>query len=462
MPGVPEDGFARWSFSAPPDTAVANLTAWRAVRVSSASGVARWYLGPSQERLEREIEGCIDYQLPRCTGLGSFAEPEHAASRVDAHGLSAREVHAILECHGFSVGQPCDHPAGAEFKIFRARVGLLDQTTPEIQSDLSGSLTAGAAVEGSAWLTFSVHDQGGGIARVGLMADGHVIQERPTDLSDTHCVQPYVLRVPCPLRATVTLTFDTSALPNGTHVFQTFATDVSGNRVTSAPFTATTRNGSTPNGVGAARAARLTADLTSLDGKPLRGPVSYGRSTVLRGVLTTLEGAPISGATLDVITRVSRPGSAARVRTATTGSDGRYAYRVPGGASRDLEVAYRSFTLDEGYSAAASARVRVRAAIRLNVSRRSLRNGERVRFRGRLLGGPRRQDATLMLYALGGGRPIPVSPVRADAQGRFVYSYRFRTVDQRSTFRFQVRTQNQPAYPYSAGASNVAKVVVRP
>jgi hypothetical protein len=320
----------------------------------------------------------------------------------------------------------------------------------------------GVALEGSAWLSFSVNDRGGGVASVGLVADGKVIHERPTDPSDPRCARPYVLRVPCPLSASVTLTFDTSGLPNGSHVVQAFATDVSGNRATSAPFTVTTRNGSSPNGVGAARASRLTAELTSTAGRPLRGAIRYGRSATLRGALTTLGGAPISGASVDVITRVSRPGSVARTRAVTTDSNGRYAYRVPPGASRDLQVAYRSFTLDESYSAAATVRVRVRARISLQVSRRSLRNGDRVRFRGRLLGGPRRQDATLILYALGGDRRIPVTPVRADARGRFEYDYRFRTVARRSTFRFQVRTQRQPAYPYATGASNVARVVVRP
>jgi hypothetical protein len=216
-----------------------------------------------------------------------------------------------------------------------------------------------------------------------------------------------------------------------------------------------------PNGIGADRAARLTASTVGRTGKPIRGALRFGRSVVLQGSLSTFAGTPIAGATLDLHTRVARPGSVPRVRQITTDSKGRYTYRVPSGASRDLEVAYRAFTSDEGYSALVNARVRVRAAIRLRVSRRAVRNGNRVRFTGRLVGGPRRQDASMILYALA-DRRIPVTSLKADSRGRFRYAYRFRTVQQRSTFRFQVRSESRPGYPYAAGVSNVATVAVRP
>jgi hypothetical protein len=124
-------------------------------------------------------------------------------------------------------------------------------------------------------------------------------------------------------------------------------------------------------------------------------------------------------------------------------------------------VAYRAFSLDEGYAAVGRTAIHVRAAIRLRVTPRSLRNGQRVRFRGRLVGGPRRQDASLILYALG-DRRIPVTALKADSRGHFSFRYRFRTIQERSGFRFQVRSESRPGYPYVAGASNIARVTVRP
>ena len=308
--------------------------------------------------------------------------------------------------------------------------------------------------EGERWVEFSASDRGGGIASVGLLVDGHVAVERPAEPGDTRCRTPYIVRVPCPMTATVTVHFDTAALANGSHVVQAFAADVSGNRATSAPFSISTRNAALANGATASRAARLTASVTTVAGTPIRRAVSYGRSAVIRGTLSNLAGVPIAGAQLDVLTRSSRPGAAQRTRVVTTDAMGRFAYRLPTGPSRVVDVAYRAFSLDDGYSATATATLRVRAAIKLTATPRTLRNGQRVRFRGRLVGGPHRQDATILLYALG-GRRIPVTSLRADSRGRFSFSYRFRTVAQRSSFRFQVRAERRAGYPYDSGASNV-------
>jgi hypothetical protein len=132
------------------------------------------------------------------------------------------------------------------------------------------------------------------------------------------------------------------------------------------------------------------------------------------------------------------------------------------GPSRVISVGYRAFSLDPGYSALAGTTVRVRAGATLTVSPKTLHNGRVVTFRGRLLGGPQRQDASLILYALAGRGRIPVTSMRADSRGRFSFRYRFRTVQARSMFRFEVQVEDRPSYPYSAGRSNRAKVVVLP
>jgi hypothetical protein len=449
-----------WTFAAPDDTKLVNTTLWRAARTSVDGGAYTWVVD-TDALPYRWLEWCTDYQLG-CHHIGSLDDPLSPTNRAEFAGLHARYLFTHLNCAGLAPELPCRHPSGAEAKIFGARVGLLDQVSPELEPQLDGTLIdATSPQEGVRSLSFAATDRGGGIAAVGLIADGRTVLDRPPDPGDARCRQPYVSRVPCPLSTSVTLTFDTAALVNGSHVLQAFATDVSGNRSASTPFTITTRNGSTPNGIGASRAVRLTASLANRTGKSLRGAIRYGQSTVLRGSLTTLENAPIPGAALDVLVRVSRPGSIPHPRTVTTDSKGRYAYRVPGGASRDIDVAYRAFALDEGYSAMATAKLRVRASITLSTSRRSLRNGQRVRFRGRLVGGPRRQDASMILYALG-DRRIPVTSLKADSRGRFSYTYRFRTVRQRSIFRFQVRTESRPGYPYTAGASRTVQLAVRP
>jgi hypothetical protein len=183
---------------------------------------------------------------------------------------------------------------------------------------------------------------------------------------------------------------------------------------------------------------------------------------LLRGTLKTASGAAIAGARIDIAVRSSRPGSAAHARYATTDEQGRFTYRLPVGSSRLIDAGYRAFTLDAAFAATARTRLRVRAAATLAAKPRRLGNHERVRFRGRLLGGPFRRDASMILYALAGRRRIPVTPLRPDSRGRFAYSYRFQTVTSTTRFRFQVRIDDRPSYPYVSGRSNTVTVVVRP
>ena len=453
-----------WTFTAPDDVTLDNATLWRAARASTSTGIAQWVVETDESRAAgfRTLENCADYQLQRCRAVGVLQDPEAASNRVELTGMRARRLHTVLRCNGLDPTAPCQHPDGAEFRVYRARLGLIDQAAPELTTPLKGTLLdPGTLHEGERWVEFSASDRGGGIASVGLLVDGHVAVERPAEPGDTRCRTPYIVRVPCPMTATVTVHFDTAALANGSHVVQAFAADVSGNRATSAPFSISTRNAALANGATASRAARLTASVTTVAGTPIRRAVSYGRSAVIRGTLSNLAGIPIAGAQLDVLTRSSRPGAAQRTRVVTTDAMGRFAYRLPTGPSRVVDVAYRAFSLDDGYSATATATLRVRAAIKLTATPRTLRNGQRVRFRGRLVGGPHRQDATILLYALG-GRRIPVTSLRADSRGRFSFSYRFRTVAQRSRFRFQVRAERRAGYPYDSGASNVVDVTVRP
>ena len=449
-----------WTFAAPDDTVLVNTTLWRAARTSVDGGAYSWNLDVDASP-PVGLEYCTDYQLG-CKGVGSFTDPAAASNRVSFAGWRARFLYARLSCTGLDPALPCRHPDGAAFKIYGARLGLLDQVSPEIGPAITGSLLdADRAQEGERQVSFTATDRGGGIASVGVLVDGQVLVERPPDPGDPRCRQPYISRVPCPQSTSVSVPVDTAALANGRHIVAVFAKDVSGNLATSTPFTITTLNGSTPNGIGASRAARLTASLRDRTGKSIHGAISYGRSTVLEGALTTPDGTPIAGAAVDVLVRVSRPGSVGHLRTVTTDASGRYAYRVPGGASRDFDVAYRAFVLDQGYSVMATAKVRVRASIKLSISRRTLRNGQRVTFRGRLVGGPHRQDASMLLYALG-DRRIPVTSLKADSRGRFSYAYRFRTVRERSVFRFQIRTESRPGYPYAAGASKAVQLTVRP
>jgi hypothetical protein len=307
-----------------------------------------------------------------------------------------------------------------------------------------------------------VADRGGGIRWVGLLIDGAERLVKPVDPLGAGCREPFTALVPCPLAATSTVALDTASLDDGEHIVNAFATDVSGNRGVSAPFTVTTRNASYPNGFGATRDVRLTTALTTAKGRRVVHPLAYGTRTEVRGTLSTAAGRPIPDARLEITTRTTRPGAAAHVRAATTDSKGRFRYRLPIGASRVIDIGYRAFTLDNRYAASATATLRVRAGVILRLTPTVQRNGHVVTFGGRLRGGPYRKDASLILYALAGRGRIPVTSLRSDVQGHFSFRYRFRTVTSATRFKFEVQVESRPSYPYASARSNRAAVLVRP
>ena len=240
-------------------------------------------------------------------------------------------------------------------------------------------------------------------------------------------------------------------------------TDVAGNRGVSSPFEFATRNGLVANGVNATRFAKLSAWFAGRSHRRTSTTVRYGGTATIRGRLETADGAAIPNAVLDVGATHLRTGATQRsAGTVTTDPEGRFAYRPVAGPARRFVFGYRAFSLDEGFSATAPTRLVVRPKIALNVRPRRVRNGERVTFSGRLVGGPGRENATVTLYALtrGARARIPVESMRTNSHGRFRLQYRFRTVTGRARFRFNARIQRQAGYPYASGASSAVSVIV--
>src|SRR4051794_12699454 len=112
-------------------------------------------------------------------------------------------------------------------------------------------------------------------------------------------------------------------------------------------------------------------------------------------------GSPIAGAQIEVRSRVARPGAAeAPAGTATTGEDGRFAFRLGRGPSRVVRFAYRAYTLDPAPVSSATVTLGVRAGVGLTRRPSHLRNGQRVAFRGRLRGGPGRRGTRVTIDVL--------------------------------------------------------------
>jgi hypothetical protein len=188
---------------------------------------------------------------------------------------------------------------------------------------------------------------------------------------------------------------------------------------------------------------------------------SYGRTETVQGRLLAPGGVPIAGAQIEVVAAPSYAGAhSAAMASPVTAADGSFTLRVPPGASsRTLRFSYRSHLGDPQPAVTRALTLVVRAALRLSISPRTARVGTRIRFSGRLLGGPVPAAGKLVvLEARSGGRAwIKFNVVRSDHKGRFHASYRFRFP---GPARYQFRAVSEPEgdYPYASGSSNTAVV----
>jgi hypothetical protein len=335
-------------------------------------------------------------------------------------------------------------------------------------------LNSGAPLSGVVQVRFIGTDLGAGLSETAIVIDGEEIPRRPIDGLTSTCAKPFVYAVPCPRRAQIAVPIDTRAISNGTHTFQVATFDAAGNRGLSRPVLATVNNpavvrpvpprGTSANGSPASRFVRLRSWFAGRSKRTVR-TIAYGQSTRVEGTLQTVSGAPIARAALTVAERVVGFASRARpVATVTTDEKGRFVYRVRAGPSRVVRVAYQAFPEDPGPVAASQTTVHVRAGVSLRVPLRGSGTARVIEFSGRVLGERGTRRALVKLYALvGGPRPrVPVETVRAGADGRFVYRYRFRSIPGPSVYRFEARVPKQTGYPYSEGASRAVVVRGRP
>jgi hypothetical protein len=422
-----------------------------------------WYI------LQGAMNSFPPYRLEDCSmgsglcsaGKGSFIDRAHPTNRVAFGSLRAQQIFGFLQSSDIDLNRST---SVARFEIYRAAVELLDELPPVIDVTTGSLIRPGTPMAGGAAATVVARDAGGGVATLGLLVDDKVVVERRVSTTTAKCTAPYTQVVPCPRAITSELAVDTTLIPDGPHQARIFATDAAGNRAAGEPFDLMIRNQSLPNGANASRSATLRVWFGSRRTRRA-ATLNYRGTRVITGELRSSAGTPIAGAVVDVHSRHLRRGATERsAGQATTDANGRFTYRTKGGPSRSLSFGYRAFSLDDSYSIADRVQLHVRPRITLRATPSSVRNGSRVTFRGRLVGGPGRENVSVVIYALSGRGTrarIPVEAARTDRDGEFTLRYRFRTVTRRTTFRFLARIQRQSGYPYTSGVSRPIAVTVR-
>jgi hypothetical protein len=184
----------------------------------------------------------------------------------------------------------------------------------------------------------------------------------------------------------------------------------------------------------------------------------------VRGTLSAPSGEPIANAT--VFIGQQPEGQQWRLDGAVrTDSAGDFVYRPAARhPNRLLRAVYFPFSDSHENASSDPLELRVRAGMTLHVSRRSLRNGQRLVFTGRVLGALPAAGIAVTLQAKVGRHYRSFRQLRASSGtgGRIRTAYRFERTTGPVRYRFRLKVVRQAGLPFQSGASPVVAVSVRP
>jgi hypothetical protein len=502
---------AAWEFQAPSGTNIAAVQLWRAFYTAESASDP-----PPLDAFETISSSGAASVLAQCSqaagcSIGTGPSSEFSGANLIEYGGLAGVV-SLEGTASCGVGESCDAGGGAVCpelggdpcmagNHLYAMVVTLEDDTPPIAGDVSGTLVAPGVLAGVAQISFDATDTGSGLYAATMTVDGSAVASTQIEPNDGDCVpidglgpggvRTGVLRfawtVPCPLAGSGTIQLDTRALADGAHSVVVTVSDAAGNTATvwsgtihtdntpqgrstgapvsgSPPGTAPPAAAGTPrvaNGTGACGDARMRA---AIDGAA-SVTIPLGRSVTLRGALDC-GSAPIKDAIVELEIAPSTGSGPARHVHLHTAGDGSFAYIVSPGTSRRITLSYREFADDAAPSASASADVLVKPAIALSITPTHTTNGHTITFSGSVSGGDEpRGGLPLDLEYLEGSRWMIYDVVRArPGDGRFTYSYTFERTTESITYTFRVAIPpgGVAGYPYQPSASPARSVHVDP
>jgi hypothetical protein len=375
--------------------------------------------------------------------------------------------------------------ANAEIDLYAADIELANSSTPTGTS-FAGSLLAPVA-SGKASLTFSAQDpEGPGVYRIVVDVDGTAVYQGTPDSNSGRCssigvdpsgVSEFLYSQPCKRNVAVDVPLDTTKLANGQHQLKVTVQDAASNSAVVYDGTILIANPGAPSGTGtaigpgspaavrgalngtnASDQAKLTARWKST-AKATRTS-SYGQADHVSGRLTTSNGQPISGATLDVSETPGAQGAkTVPLAGVRTGSTGEWTLTLPKSiSSSTVRFAYRSHVDDTVPAATATLTLRVHAGVALRIAPRTTSVGHTIVFSGTLHGAPLPPGGKqLVLEASSGGGWIEFRTITNEAKGRFHARYRFKFPGP-NTYHFRVLSPHEADFPFLAGTSNVVEV----
>jgi hypothetical protein len=183
----------------------------------------------------------------------------------------------------------------------------------------------------------------------------------------------------------------------------------------------------------------------------------------IAGRLTTAAGVPIAGARLWVASAVLSSVWQISGKPLTTSLTGRVTGTLPAGSpSRDVRLVYFPYSDSSENVQSPSGRLAVRASTTIQLDRAGYRNGDTVKFSGRITTGPVIRHKSVYLQVVVRGRWRTFDTTRADARGRWKLRYRFTATRRPTVYRFRAVIPAEHAFPWAPGRSRAVRVLVSP
>jgi hypothetical protein len=490
--------------SLPPEVSIARVYDWSKTQLTAQGANEPNAIGLNLTATGTDtLIGPPGHDTTGLTGTNTTSGPGHDSGPLPAN-TKTRKLGVFCAYVGASKGN-CTLPN--PILTIRGIKTLLTESIQPSAAINGGSLTAGGPLKGSKTVAYTAGDLESGVEKVEVTLDGAVVatQSFARDLTLPVYQQAgdcsYVGVAACPASKSEVLPVDTTTVPDGAYELGVRVTDAAGNsRTTLAPTAVVIDNvpdsappkdpGPAPsgavgptgsagpkgaagpvgaagangvvlhvNGINGARGASLRATFSASGRDTIRSP--YGRRVLVTGQLVAPSGKPITGARVAVSQQDKLVGARmVPVAEVVTDRDGKFRYVTTATRSRTIRFGYRAQLEDTDFTATKDVGLGVIAKLGLSTSRKTLRNGQTVVFRGSVAGAPANARKVIELQVRKGSQWMTFRSTRLRS-GRFAERYRFTRTRGRVTYQFRARLRQEAGFPFLTSHSKTVKVTVR-
>jgi hypothetical protein len=145
----------------------------------------------------------------------------------------------------------------------------------------------------------------------------------------------------------------------------------------------------------------------------------------------------------------------------TTSPSGSVSGRLPAHQpNRDVRLVYFPYSDSSESVQSPPRRLVVRASTTIQLDRARYRNGDTVRFSGRITTRPVIRRKSVYLQVVVRGRWRTFDTTRADGQGRWRLRYQFTATRRLTAYRFRAVIPTDDGYPWATGHSRAVRALV--